>query len=315
MDRFSVLAGSGDRREQRAEANGDLAVKDLARSGDRREQRSSQLSPRTVEFYDAELAFFEKYAEVEGIASIEEITPEFLRKHLLELAQHRNPGGVHARFRAIRAWLNWAWDEYEIDARNPITRVKPPRVNSDPLPGVPVESIIKMVAACRYSRSGVRDTAIFLGLLDTACRRSEFLSLKWDDLNLLTGDVHIHNGKGNKARTVHLGKRATKALRAWQKIAPKSDVVWTTQSGTPLSDHGLREIVRRRALDAGIDPPGLHDFRRAALLAMLRKGADAITVSRYAGHADVRVTLRYLAQTDDDLRAAHVRASPVDNMK
>lgn len=46
---------------------------------------------------------------------------------------------------------------------------------------------------------------------------------------------------------------------------------------------------------------------------MLRNGADAVTVSRYAGHADVRVTLRYLAQTDDDLREAHARSSPVDN--
>jgi len=48
---------------------------------------------------------------------------------------------------------------------------------------------------------------------------------------------------------------------------------------------------------------------------MLRNGADAITVSRYAGHADVRVTLRYLAQTDEDIREAHIRTSPVDNFK
>ena len=48
---------------------------------------------------------------------------------------------------------------------------------------------------------------------------------------------------------------------------------------------------------------------------MLRNGADAVTVSRYAGHADVRVTLRYLAQTDDDMRLAHAKASPVDNWR
>ena len=84
-------------------------------------------------------------------------------------------------------------------------------------------------------------------------------------------------------------------------------------SGGQLSLSGLREIVRRRAQDAGIPEPGLHDFRRACLLGMLRNGADAVTVSRYAGHADVRVTLRYLAQTDDVMRIAHAKASPVDN--
>lgn len=277
------------------------------------DRKSSQLSPRTIEFYDLELGFFEDDAINKNIFTIDQIDPDFLRAHLLALSESRNPGGIHARYRAIRAFLNWLWNENELDTRNPITRVKPPKVSHEPLPGVPVEHIIRMVAACRFSRSGTRDTAILLCLLDTACRRAEFLNLRWDDIDPVTGDVRIRNGKGGKARTVHLGKRASKALRAWQKIAPESEMIWTTQTDTPLTAHGLREIVRRRANDAGIPEPGLHNFRRACLLGMLRNGADAVTVSRYAGHADVRVTLRYLAQTDDDMRLAHSKASPVDN--
>ena len=34
---------------------------------------------------------------------------------------------------------------------------------------------------------------------------------------------------------------------------------------------------------------------------------------RLMGHADLQVMRRYLAQTDDDLREAHARSSPVDN--
>jgi len=75
----------------------------------------------------------------------------------------------------------------------------------------------------------------------------------------------------------------------------------------------LLPLLRRRALSAGVPVPGPHDFRRACLRQMILNGEDAITVCHYAGHTDVRVTLRYVYQTDDDIRKAHARSSPVDN--
>lgn len=276
------------------------------------DRRASSLSPSTLRYYQDELAPFLHCLALQGVSYINEITPEIIREHLLELSGRRNPGGVHIRYRTIKTWLRWAWEEYEFDNRNPITRVKPPKVSTAPLPGIPLEHVFRMVSVCKTDFAA-RDKAALLVLLDTAARRAEFLALNWDDVNLISGDVLIRSGKGGKPRTVHLGKHALKALRAWQRIAPKGHAIWTSQTRERLTNDGLRQIVRRRALDAGIPAPGLHDFRRASLLAMLRNGADAVTVSRYAGHADVRVTLRYLAQTDDDLREAHARSSPVDN--
>jgi len=77
----------------------------------------------------------------------------------------------------------------------------------------------------------------------------------------------------------------------------------------------LRQIIRRRAEEAGIDTPGIRDFRRTATLEMLRNGADPISVSRIDGHNDLKTTMRYLKQTVDDLYEVHERSSPVDNMK
>lgn len=273
------------------------------------DRRSSQLSPRTIEYYSDELNAF--VASVGNVA-IEVMQPDLIRAHLLNLAKTRNAGGISARFRAIRAFLNWCWNEYEIQTRNPITRVTPPKVQHEPLPGVPINSVMKLLTACRFGRFAVRDSAILLCLLDTGARRSEFIALNWNDINLSSGDIRIRAGKGGKPRTVHIGKRASKVLRAWSRIAPLVPAVWTSETGERLTVAGLREIVRRRAANVGLPAPGLHDFRRACLLGMLRNGCDAVTVSRYAGHADVRVTLRYLAQTDDDLHDAHVKTSPVD---
>jgi integrase/recombinase XerD len=273
------------------------------------DRRSSRLSPRTIQFYEDELRAF-----IAGVGDLEllAVTPDVIRAHLLDLSSTRNAGGIHARFRAIRCFLNWCWQEYELDERNPISRVKPPKVQTAPLPGISIADIMKMVSVCSFARNGARDTAILLCLLDTGARRSEFVALNWSDVNLITGDVRIKSGKGDKPRMVHVGKRATKALRAWSRLAPLTDPLWTSESQERLTVAGLREIVRRRASDVGIPAPGLHDFRRACMLAMLRNGADVISVSRYAGHSDVRVTMRYLAQTNDDMHNCHVKTSPVD---
>jgi len=46
----------------------------------------------------------------------------------------------------------------------------------------------------------------------------------------------------------------------------------------------------------------------AKLLDMLHNKMDVVTVSRIAGDSDIRVTMRYLAQLNDDLHIAQRQA-------
>jgi len=43
----------------------------------------------------------------------------------------------------------------------------------------------------------------------------------------------------------------------------------------------------------------------------LRNGIDIYSLQKLTGHADLTVLCRYLAQTEDDLRAAHEKSSLV----
>ena len=80
-----------------------------------------------------------------------------------------------------------------------------------------------------------------------------------------------------------------------------------------LGYDGLRAIIHRRSLDAKVEEPSLHDFRRAFALAMLRKGADFYTLAKLMGHEGITVLQRYLKQTYQYIEAAHRRAGPLDN--
>ncbi len=70
----------------------------------------------------------------------------------------------------------------------------------------------------------------------------------------------------------------------------------------------------RRAEAAGVPVPSLHAFRRSFALLSLRAGMDVYSLQRLMGHADLSVLRRYLAQTEEDLRRAHERCSPVDSL-
>lgn len=71
-----------------------------------RDCRVRELSPFTIQYYRAELATFEKFARAQNVTQVPEITPDLLREYLLELeATGHNPGGRHAKYRAVRAFL------------------------------------------------------------------------------------------------------------------------------------------------------------------------------------------------------------------
>lgn len=277
------------------------------------------LSPRTVSFYREKLGLLAAYLLEHGIADVPQITPDILRCYLLDLGRTHNAGGVHAIYRAIRAFLRWWEDEdYLPGWRNPLARVRPPKVPTAPLEPAPLESIQAMLRTCEARTfHGDRDRAIGLALLDTGCRASEFVAVNLGDIDLATGQILVRRGKGAKPRAVFLGKKSRKALLAYLRHRDTEDPsapLWVTRHGSRLTYAGLREVVRRRARRAGVIEPSLHDFRRAFALACLRKGMDVFSLQRLMGHSDLSVLRRYLAQTTEDTRLAHQQSGPVDNL-
>jgi integrase/recombinase XerD len=199
-----------------------------------------------------------------------------------------------------------------------MSRVQAPRLSQDPLPPVSLDDLRQMLATCEpRTLLGDRDRAVLLCLLDSGCRASEFLTLNTSDVDLASGAIAIRHGKGGKSRVTFLGAKARKALLAYLRHRgnPATDAPWwVTAEGTRLEYNGLRAVVQKRARLAGVKPPALHAFRRAFAIGALRAGVDLVSLQRLLGHADLTVIQRYLRQTQDDLRAAHAKGSPVDRL-
>ncbi len=281
------------------------------------DRQARGLAARTVEYYSDELRHLQVYLEGRGVRNVQDITADHVRQYLLHLQQRgRNAGGVHCAYRVAKTFLRWAWTEYELAPPCPIVKVAAPRLHQEPLEPVSLSDLKAMLATCeRRTFAGDRDRAMLLCLLDTGCRASEFVALDVRDLNLSTGAVIIRKGKGGKFRTAFMGASTRReALRYLRHRTDDGGPLWVTTTGTRLTYAGLRQVVRRRAVRAGVPVPSLHSFRRAFCLAMLRAGADLVSLSRLMGHADVGLIARYARQVQDDLQAVHAKSGPVDHL-
>ena len=249
-----------------------------------------------------------------GVVKLEELTPDVIRQFLLYLeASGNNPGGRHVYYRSIKAFLNWWEWKNEGEYRNPIKRVMPPKVMAQPLPGISLEDAKHMVDVCLTDLAD-RGRAILLTLVDTGARRAELAALDVGDVGLTSGKVMIRHGKGDKFRLARMGERCRKAVKRYlkcRKTLTPSSPLFATDEEDRLTYSGLRQIIRRRAVDAGVKEPGLHDFRRCCAIALYRNGVGIYTISKYLGHSGIAITTRYIRLVDADVVEAHRRGSPV----
>jgi site-specific recombinase XerD len=283
------------------------------------DRRARMRSSQTIKFYELELGYFQAHMELLHVTTISRIDVFHIREYMISLADHRNAGGVHAAFRAIKAFLNWWAVECDDPTwRNPIRKITPPTLSKEPLSGVPLDDVRKLIAICAPKEANaLRDKAIFIALLDTGLRKSEFVALNYEDLDFKTGAVQVRSGKGSKARVVYLGARARRDLlryfRTRGELSPNSPV-WAAREGQRLTAAGLRQVVRRRAEQAHINEPQLHDFRRTFAIECLRNKMDLVTLMHLMGHTTTDVLRRYLKLVERDLQDGHENASPADKL-
>jgi len=271
------------------------------------DRQARGLSPYTIRWYKQQLAHLARFV---GETPMNRVSPEHLRRFLVDFAQSHNPGGVHGAYRATRALFRWCAEEYGIE--DPTRKVSAPRVPDEPLEPVPLETVKALLKTCDVDFVGDRDRAILLTLLDTGLRRGELLDLDVDDVDLEGGVIRVR-GKGGKWRSVFVGNITTAAILRWLGHRELEGPLWLDNRGKRLSYDALRGMLRRRAKRAGVQPPTPHMFRRAFALAVLRNGGDLISLQRLLGHSSLAVLERYLKQVDDDLRTIHQRARPVDS--
>ena len=141
-------------------------------------------------------------------------------------------------------------------------------------------------------------------LILTGCRRSEILSLCWDDVDRTAGDLRLKDAKAGP-RMVPL---TAPVLRLLDAIPRQPDNPWVITGQRPgKSLTGLQyywEPIRERA---GLHDVRIHDLRHSYASRALALGESFSAIGKLLGHTMVSTTARYAHLMREAEKAAAAR--------
>lgn len=156
-----------------------------------------------------------------------------------------------------------------------------------------------------HSRERTLRDFVLLSLL-TGARKSNVMSMRWDELDLEAGEWSIpaQKTKTSRAQTIPLGELEKKVLKERKKLLKKApeidnDDPWVFPSKSAsghLADPGNAwESLRK---DLGMSDLWIHDLRRSLASSMANTGSDVSIVRAALNHTDMRTTLKAYIRTN-----------------
>jgi integrase len=129
-------------------------------------------------------------------------------------------------------------------------------------------------------------------------RASELVALRWDDIDLATGRLHVRRAKSGDASVHPISARESRALRKLLREAATSPYVFISERGAPVSVAGCQRMVARAGVAAKFTfLVHSHMLRHACGFKLANDGHDTRAIQAYLGHRSIMSTVRYTALT------------------
>ena len=155
------------------------------------------------------------------------------------------------------------------------------------------------------SASPIAVAAIRLLML-TGCRKNEILTLRWTDVDLEAGELHLGDAKAGP-RTVHLPPTAVRLLKTLPRREGCPWVFPGEDREGRFSGGGLDYVWQTVRTHAELEDVRLHDLRHSFASRALALGETLPVIGKLLGHNDIETTARYAHLARDSIHEAAER--------
>lgn len=286
-----------------------------------------QRSPRTCQAYHEDLEQLVGFLATRGITDITAVRLPDLRAWLASMSDdHLARATIQRRTSSMRVFFAWAkrWGKIAVDPTVGLKSTTVRRLLPDIVSKTEVSAMMEAMARALAEQDSAvarRDLAIMEVLYAAGLRVAELCGMNLDSVDEDHEVVSVI-GKGDKQRSVPVGRPALKAIRAW--IDRRGELVGADsgsalflgeRKGARIDPRVVRRVVHRSlALVPDAPDVGPHGLRHAMATHLLDGGADLRTVQEALGHASITTTQIYTHVTSERLRAVfeqtHPRALP-----
>jgi type 1 fimbriae regulatory protein FimB/type 1 fimbriae regulatory protein FimE len=162
------------------------------------------------------------------------------------------------------------------------------------------KEIERLMKAAGENRHGHRDATMVLLAYRHGFRASELCALRWDQIDLAGGRLHVSRAK-NGVPSVHpLSGVEIRALRRLQREQEPGRYVFMTERGAPPTPTGFRRMITRLGKAAKMPfPIHPHMLRHSTGFKLANQGVDTRSLQQYLGHKNIQHTVRYTELTPE----------------
>jgi integrase/recombinase XerC len=279
---------------------------------------SRQLSAYTVRNYTSDIAAYGEFLRLRRVSDLDKADRRFLRDYLAWLLElgYVKPS-VSRKLTALRAFYRFLSDRGDVE-RDQTDLVTSPRLDRR-LPVAATRREIELLLSVPDTSTeiGLRDRAILEVLYSAGLRVAEICSLDTGDIDFQASELRVV-GKGDKERVTLLGKPALRAVDAYlhksrpeMAARPSETALFLNRYGGRLSARSIERLVKRYALEAGLDPNfHTHTLRHSFATHLLDGGADLRVVQDLMGHSSPATTQIYTYVSTEQARKVYLKSHP-----
>ncbi len=259
-------------------------------------------SPTTIWCARKHIQSFEKFLASRDLDSLE---PEQIESHhvlgymaWLKDERQVRPQTIKSRHATLRAFFRWA-ELWEYIPRDPVSRIKPPRVPVEYKEFLPPEQFQALLNQC-HPRTfvGARRRLTLWLLRTTGMRIGELNQLQVEDIDVDRRLVQIRKDKNLRPRSVPLHREALLAFNRYmahrrEVERPELILSWSRR---PMESHMLAQDVKRVMQYAGVEVRDrCHIFRRTFAALALSQHRDDRHIMAVAGWTGRKMLDHYAA--------------------
>lgn len=288
-------------------------------------------SPKTIRSYgDSARALIRFSAEVATTAITTDDVRRFLAAEQTRLKPNGEPvsaASAAIHFRNLRVFFGWLTaEEPGLMPVSPMARIAAPTVpKTRKAPFSDAELRALLATARGDALDSRRDTAIMRVLIDTGMRVSGLAGLRYVPGEPELSDVHLAQRllvirlKGGDQSGVPIGKKTVAAIDRYLRGRPRhahAELPWLWLAPRGQFTHwGIRQMIERRATEAGVTGAHPHRFRRTFAHSWLGSGGTEFDLMNITGWKSRDMIGVYAGELGGErARTAHARLSPGDRL-
>jgi len=278
-----------------------------------------QLSAHTLTNYRRDLHALQAFCDHQKLDDPGKLQESHIRQWVTGMHRRGLAGSsIQRALSATRSYFNYLGRQAGYP-RNPAAAVQAPRQPRKLPRTLDADQVEHYLAPQDDSPVGRRDLAIAELFYSSGLRLAELAAVNITDIDVESQLLTV-TGKGNKTRTVPVGRAALSAIERWLEVRPATaadedaaQALFTSSRGGRISERNIQSRLRLLGRKAGMrQDVHPHMLRHSFASHMLESSGDLRAVQELLGHANISTTqiythldFQHLAKVYD---AAHPRA-------